>query len=143
MKTNTLSLIEHLIERTKSEELIWLPFHEANFKLKPIYQSPLDINPVDIISSTMSRPVLNKSESYACKYNNGYFFLLVYRSVAINAEIELRAQTLNSKNSKVYASSSGSDTKISSQLKRLYNLVDNAPSLAEIDKFVENFITNE
>lgn len=143
MKTNTLSLIKQLIDRTKNEELIWIPFSKSNFELKPIYQSPLDKTPAALATSVAGRPILSNSESYACKYNNGYFFLLVYQTIMGNSKIELRVQTQDSKNSKVYASSTGSSTDISSQLKRLYNLIDNAPSLVEIDNFIDNFMENE
>lgn len=61
-------------------------------------------------------------------------------------EITLRVQTNSSKNSKIYASTSSvseDNLQISSQLKRLYNLVESTPVFTEIDDFINDFISNE
>ena len=75
-------------------------------------------------------------------YNDGCFFLLIYRYLVTNTRIDLQVQTKNSKNSKIYASSDD-NVEISSQLKRLYNLVDSMPSSTEIDDFISTFIETE
>lgn len=143
MTTNTLTLIKHLIERTKDDSLIWNKCSKANIELMPVYTSPFTGSAVSLAVSALNKQILIKEESYVCNYNNGHFFLLLYRNLYSNATIELRAQTQDSNTSKTYATSASNDTEISSQLKRLYNLVDNAPSLLDIDQFIEDFINDK
>lgn len=146
MNKTVLSLINQLIERTKTEELSWKPYSNFESVLKPLYSSPLKLSPMISASQSITKPVLIPEESYVCIYNNGYFFLLLYRSMLLGTEITLRVQTKSSENSKIYASTSSDsedNLQISSQLKRLYNLVESTPVFAEIDEFIDNFISNE
>lgn len=140
MITNVLPLIKHLIDRTKDDSLTWIECSEANIELMPIYTSPLVGSATSLVASALVKPDLIKEKSYVCDYSNGYFFLLLYRNLYSGTTLELRAQTQDSKNSKVYATSATNDTEVSSQLKRLYNLVDNVPSVLDIDQFVKDFI---
>lgn len=142
MNDNTLLLIANLIERTKSGELSWHHYQNSSFDLKPIYSSPVESTIMDIAVDTIGKPVFIPEDSYVCSYNDGCFFLLLYRYLVTNTRIDLQVQTKNSKNSKIYASSDD-NVEISSQLKRLYNLVDSIPSSAEIDDFINTFIETE
>lgn len=148
MNKTTLSLINQLIERTKTGELSWKPYSSFEADLKPIYASPLDTNFSSLTSTLLNTnsPVIVSEGSYVCVYNNGYFFLLLYRYLLSGSDIILRIQTKDSKNSKVYASTSPEsedNLQISAQLKRLYNLVENSPTFAEIDEFINDFISTE
>ena len=142
MNDNALPLIANLIERTKNEKLSWHHYSNSSFDLKPIYSSPLEGSVVELAVDTINKPVLIPDDSFVCSYNNGCFFLLLYRYLVTNTRIVLQVQTKTSKNSKIYASSDDS-VEISSQLKRLYNLVDSVPSSAEIDDFISDFIETE
>lgn len=142
MNDNTLLLISNLIERTKSGELSWNHYQNSSFDLKPLYSSPLEGSVMELAVDTINKPILIPEDSFVCSYNNGYFFLLLYRYLVTNTRIVLQVQTETSKNSKIYASSDDS-VEISSQLKRLYNLIDSTPSSAEIDDFISDFIETE
>lgn len=146
MNKTVLSLIDQLIERTKTKELSWKPYSNFKSALKPLYSSSLKLSPILSASQSINKPVLIPEESYVCVYNNGYFYLLLYRSMISGTEITLRVQTNSSKNSKIYASTSSvseDNLQISSQLKRLYNLVESTPVFTEIDDFINDFISNE
>lgn len=143
MNNTTSALIEQLIDRTKAGELSWKPYSNFESDLKPIYTSPLDSNTVSKTITNINISTITPEDGYVCTYNNGYFFLLLYRRWISDVEIVLRVQTKISKNSKICASTSEDNLQISAQLKRLYNLVENAPSLTEIDNFINDFISHK
>lgn len=146
MNNNTSALISKLISFTKAGLIAWERYSQTNIECKPLPQSALDCT--GSFQEELNRimpPTLDKNASYLCKYGEGYFFLLLYRTSTLSSKLELRVQTDTSINSQVYASYNSSgylkeDVNIASQLKRLYNLVDTASYTDGIDDFINSFI---
>lgn len=136
-----LALIEKLISKTKNNSINWKTYASANIELKSLPRSPLDdLAPVFNTDIALIDPV----DSYVAECNDGVFFLLLYKNVFGN-ELVLRVQTQSSTTSQIYASTKTNveDLKISSQLKRLYNLADSKNSTSEVDSFINSFINGE
>lgn len=146
----TLALIETLIQKTKSASITWNKYSLSDYEIKPSPTSSLNENfegtlltTAKVLSSLADSAVLDSENSYVAASGDGLFFLLLYRSVTNETLIELRIQTKTSKASKIFASTRSRIVKISSQLKRLYNIVNSFDSTMDIDAFVDNFLKNE
>lgn len=150
MPNNKVSaLIETLIEKTKDSSIVWSKCCNSSFDIKPLPQSSLDNDfkktlsyTVELLSANSKYNILDSNNSYVSSFKNGMFFLLLYVSPIDGNELELRVQTENSPTSKIFASTNDNDIKVSSQLKRLYNIVDSENSTMGIDAFVNSFIND-
>lgn len=147
--SKTLSLINKLIKKTKDSSIHWEKYSSSDYHLKPLPSSPLESTltaaMVTLASYTSKNALLIDESSYVSSYDDGIFFLLLYRSSICSSIIELRVQTKSSENSKICASSAsnGDDVIIAAQLKRLYNLIDSEKHSVEIDSFIDHFLMNE
>lgn len=135
-----MELIQKLIDKTKLNKIYWRRYEHSDFELKPLKKLATETSLYDF--ELMSTP-LDPSNSYVCKVNNGYFFLIFIPNI-FGGNIYLYSQTDDSEFSRVYASTENlNDVQIVSQIKRLYNLVDVSLSNAPIDAFIEDFLMNE
>ena len=135
-----LELIQKLIDKTKLNKIYWRRCQNSDFALKPLRKLATE---TVIYNFELTSTKIDLSNSYVCKINNGYFFLIFIPSI-LSGDIYLYSQTDDSEFSRVYASTEAlDDVQIISQLKRLYNIVDVSLSNAPIDAFIEDFLTNE
>lgn len=146
MKNNAYYLLTKLIDRTKQGTITWQRCSQTDIALKGSYKSPLEESLHNPLANSFC-PSIDNEHSYVASYNEGYFFLVVYRSSFTNNKIELRVQTKKSQYSSIYASSvetteTNNDINVPSQLKRLYNLIDDSTSNEAIDSFVNSFIND-
>lgn len=130
MNETALLFIQKAIEKTKNHSLKWYSLHKG--KNSPtILHKPTE----DTVSYTTKPAELL---SFYSKYNNGYIFLLCYENFLSN-EYSLEIQTESSPFAKQLASST--DTlEISTQLKRLYNIVEDYSS--DITIFIDDFLNS-
>lgn len=140
-----LLLIEKLINKTKTNSIIWETLDSSGVELLPSSEVDLSTFTSSFFSSSVTH-----SKSYVCNWNGGYFFLLVYSCFGVDNKLVLRVQTQDEIYSKLYASTKPDDTsspetqiKISSQLKRLYNLVSSNFAPQNIENFIDSFIDSE
>lgn len=146
----SLSLIESLIQKTKSNYITWSKYSNSHYDIKPLPSSSLERSPESVMLAATESLIpsasftsLDSDNSYVASSGDGVFFLLLYTSVLHGNKIDLRVQTKHSQSSKIYASTEDKNIKISAQLKRLYNIVDFSNSTEDIDAFVDNFVKNE
>lgn len=140
---STLDLIIKLISKTKDGFLSWQKLSHSAFTLKPPYQSPLD--EANVIHSPSVSEFTDSENCYLCNYQEGYFILLFSDNFAVPPTVELRIQTKNSDYSQIIATTdtehNDDDTiKITSQLKRLYNIVANAVNVPSVEQLINNFM---
>lgn len=143
MNNNTsLTLIKKLINLTKNDEITWHKVTDTDIDLKPLPASPYN-RLLTAANALTNSSIFIREHSYVSTYNDGYFFLLLHRNVFEDI-IKLQVQTEASENSRVYATTSASDDNvdIASQLKRLYNLIDQSSASVEIDNFINEFINH-
>lgn len=135
-----LELIQKLIDKTKLNKIYWRRYKNSDFTLKPLRKLATENT---VYNFELTSTALDSANSYVCKVNNGYFFLIFIQNI-FSGDIYLYSQTDDSEFSRIYASTENlSDVQIVSQLKRLYNIVDVSLSNAPIDAFIEDFLTNE
>ena len=146
---HSLSIIQKLIQKTKDSSIIWVKCAKSEIKLLPLAHSKLNegcVSSAAEVISSLANPILFMEDSYVCTYNQGIFFLLLYRDhLSLNSHLELRIQTKKSENSKIFAStrfSDESDVEIASQLKRLYTLIEESTLDPEIDSFIQSFLND-
>jgi len=141
MTETSISFIEKIIEKTKQNELRWIRYEQGNVELKPDKNNSLTNTALVAMRSALE-PTPNKKSSFYAEYKDGFIFLIFYSDpITHSGRITLRAQTKSGDHSKQYASTSGDDKDVVSQLKRLYNIID-ASSDDDIDSFVNDFIKN-
>lgn len=137
------ALIETLIEKTKNSSIVWKKYSASSYDIKPLPESSLKTEiekAYSAMSEFSSSAMLSSDNSFVAEFEDGLFFLLLYTSVIKGNEVVLRVQTKNSTTSKIFASTEDKNVTVSSQLKRLYNLIDSASYTADIDNFVNSFI---
>lgn len=138
--TTIMSFIEQAIKKTKEKELNWLVLNnDSSIKPLPCNESST------IIQNTGE--YLLESSSYIAKYKTGELFLLVYSS-HFNLMIEtppsgctlsLRMQDSKSKYA-VEVCNSDINADVSTQLIRLYNLIDKASS--SVSALIDDFLNS-
>lgn len=150
LNNQILALIDTLIQKTKSASITWNKYSLSDYEIKPLPASSFNENfentpltAAKTLSSLADSAILDSENSYVAASGDGLFFLLLYRSLTNENLIELRVQTKTSKASKIFASTKSRIVKISSQLKRLYNIVDSSDSTMDIDAFVDHFLKNK
>lgn len=141
-------LIEKLIYATKDNSILWVNLSISNISLKPLPSTKLNDSLFSSISSSvesLNGPSLSTEDSYVGQLGDGYFFLLLYQNMFNNNHLILRVQTKSSSNSRIYATSNETEEnlEISSQLKRLYNLINDSYCTKDIDSFINQFIKSE
>ncbi len=129
MNENALLFIQKAIEKTKNHSLKWC--YICN-----------DVYPKTILNKDSENTLIRISEYYSSlsfysQYNNVYIFLLCYNKGFTLSEYTLAIQTENSPYAKQLASSDDS-LDINTQLKRLYNIVEDYVS--NITTFIDDFL---
>lgn len=133
MNENAYLLITKLIEQTKSLSLHWCGYATSPILLKPVKREIFS----DSTFFPEQQPIINEA-SFLCQHGNAVFLLIAAEDLWGNPFLTLYVQTTDSSYSKVYASTEDNDIQISSELKRLYNLIDSMDD--PVDDSVRNFI---
>lgn len=136
----SVKLINFLITKTKSSEIKWDSY--TNYSLKPLPSSTKALSFSEITSNVILGSMSSISEGYACSIDKAQFFLLLHNDGLLNNKLVLRVQMDNVSYSKIYASSDET-LEIASQLKRLYNLVENSVKTPELDSYIKSLIDDE
>lgn len=139
---SSLDFIDKTIQKTKNSELSWklLP---NNFDLKPLPENAA--SPTTKYGSVMTRNFL-ADYSYVAQFKTGFLTLLVYQQplglFSVPPEgclLSLRMQDEKSRYS-VEISNSSCDPADSTQLLRLYNLIDKESSSVSI--LIDDFLNS-
>ncbi|MGN1158225.1 MAG: hypothetical protein ACI4TK_18800 [Agathobacter sp.] len=131
MNENTTLLIAKLIERTKSQQLIWDKYNVSSNLLKPEKND-------FFVQNVSSYDAFIDEASYCVTYLDTTFFLIATSNFYKNPLVKLYVQTDSSRSSKLYATTDEDDISVTSELKRLYNIVESFYD--PIDDSVRSFI---
>lgn len=134
MENNSLAFIEKAITKTKNKSLQW----------NSLYMNSHLLNVQSVLTPTASpfSDTLLEKRSFYCTYKNGYIFLLCYGTdgaIFFPSSYSLEIQTSISSYPKTIAESD-TNIEIDTQLKRLYNLVED--SYSNVSSFIDDFLNS-
>lgn len=142
MNDQVSKFISITIDKTKKNQLHWISLSRSEIKIKPnkLYGS-LDPSLIKIYKNLKLH--IEEKRSYVAQYNDGEIFLVmsIDYSQADPYSIDLIVQTQFSKHSVLYASTTNEDFNVSSELKRLYNIVDSSDP--DVSQFIDSFIQEQ
>lgn len=130
------------IDRTKQNQLHWISLVHSKIRIKP--NKSFDSLDPDLIKMYENFELhIEEERSYVTQYNNGEIFLVmsIDYSQTDPYSIDLIVQTQSSKYSVLYASTTNEDFNVSSELKRLYNIVDSSDP--DVSQFINSFIQEQ
>ena len=130
------------IDRTKQNQLHWISLVHSKIRIKP--NKSFDSLDPDLIKMYENFELhIEEERSYVTQYNNGEIFLVmsIDYSQTDPYSIELIVPPQSSKYSVLYASTTNEDFNVSSELKRLYNIVDSSDP--DVSQFINSFIQEQ